>query len=282
MFFKWETINSDENIEGVKQRAGNCKSSVFPCDTTPKSISSLWNAEPYTGHDLNTGSIFVLIDTEISKPLRIALLALYGKYINVTSSASSMHRPDLFEGAIDNLPSHTTYGISFVVNLRLIKRIITDFSFTFPPNSVSMELEEELHVFIHNFKEILTHFNISIPETNPIVCLSKISTNGMFHFSVRPIFLNTYAFILHTNLIIAEQFLRYTDGLLLACPHKVVFDAYTCESWGDDSIAIEGMMSKKQALTIYNQRKSHKRCEWGVICGAIKKLKIIVDSTDKL
>jgi hypothetical protein len=274
MFFKYEVINSNENIKGIRQRCGNCKSSTFPCSTVPKSIGNLWNSPSYTGHDLNLGSIFIMVDTEISKPLRIALLAHYGKYINVVSSASSMHRPDLFDGDIDNLPSHTTYGISFVVNLRLIKRIVPELNI--PDNAdVSIELKEELHVFIHNLKEILTHFKIAIPATITAPLLSNSGTNGMLHFSVRPIFINTYSFILHTNLIIAEQFLRYTDGLLLACPYRVVSAAYSCESWGDDSIAIGGVMSKKQATTMYNQRKNHKRHEWGIICN---ELKIIVDS----
>jgi len=269
MYFKYEIINTKENIEGVKQRCGNCKSSVFPCPTVPKSINALWNAEPHSGHDLNTGSIFVLIDTEISKPLRVALLAHYSKYINVVSSASSMHRPDLFEGAIDNLPAHTAYGISFVVNLRLIKRIVSELSI--PDNAnVSIELKEELHVFIHNLKEILTSFGIKLPATIAIPLLSNPTTNGMLHFSVRSILSTTYVFILHTNLIIAEQFLRYTDGLLLTNPRIVMANAYSCESWADDSIAIEGVMSKKQATTIYNQRKTHKRQEWRAICDELK------------
>lgn len=266
--FSWQIVNSSTNIEEVKKRAGNCKSDKFPCESIPKSLNTLWDAEPYTGHDLNLGSVFILIDTEMSKPLRILLLAHYGKYINVVSSASSMHRSDLFEGSVDDQSIDIQYGISFIANLRLIKRIISDLS---EPEKGNHKLVAEIKVFLKYCKDILNHFKIKIPVNNKAISIGCVSPRWRALAVSCSKVDDVLKLEIDTNIIICEQLLRYTNDMMILNKKEIVDSVYNASNWGEYRIKIELLASRIQLETIYNQRKNHKRKEWSVICREIER-----------
>jgi len=281
--FEWALINK---LSDIQERAGNCKSLLFPCKTAPKSINSLIHADPYSGHDLITNGQYILIDCCISKPLRIFLLLNYGQYIDVLSSQSLMHKPELAHTALENVSKTFTYGLSVSVNLRLIKRIYSDLSFIISINRLeesNLEQYQEICAFNKNLENIISHFKIPLPKAhpNPNDELDENITpakNTKFYFKILKStkFNDILKFKMTTNLIILEQFLRYTSDILFDNKQDIIKQVYTrCDSLTSNQINIQGLFSIEQLKIIYNQRKNHKRLEWKYICNYISKSSLI-------
>ena len=284
-------LQSEEERNVILSRAGNCKSDNFPCEVQPKGLASLVGSKAYTGHDVVLNGLYMLLDVEISKPFRCALLMKYGKYIDVVSSASSMHRPDLLEANlldvtncktdVENISNSTRYGISFSINFRLAKRILSDLEGKY---SYWSHLGEEVEEFKEVIKQVLRQ---GCPFAEAVISKPELptdSTKDLIAFypaygepiGATEFYLNegdphhhAGDFLISTNLIILEQFLRYTDGILLS-PFSVdeairELIAHKYSAWGTTRILLEGYITLEQLQTIKAQRATHKRREWRVV-----------------
>jgi hypothetical protein len=252
------------DIKDLQARAGNCKSLDFPCTLTPKSISALKNAPSYSGHDLILNGGYYLLDVVISKPFRILLLVNYGKYIDVVSSCSLMHKPEIASGvAIEDVYPNFAYGISFVMNLRLIKRIVSDLWGT-------MGADSELASFVIMLSTILINEGIAIPDGAPSRRIKEQATSMLYIPGLVITAEDGYnTFSLKCDLILAEQFLRYSNDIMITNKDEVVKRAYGAYRLGQTCIHIKGVISDDQLRTIRKQRANHKLKEWHRICKAI-------------
>ena len=251
----------------VEARSGNPKSLKFPCEDAPKSVPHLRNAAPNTGHDLHLNGLPLLVDFVASKRLRVLLLAQYGRFIHVVSSASLMHKPELSDTSVGDTPSTFRYGMSVMINLRLVKKMYAELC-------TIRHIDEEIDEWVEGLGKILIEYGIKLPE--PLVvnafeeacfCLEKedramlkAACEKVSGFQFDILKLNIYNF----NLSMYEQFLRYTSGTLFIPDYSGMFQKdYKI---GDRFFCFAALMTKEQAQIIVEQRKTHKLADWKVIC----------------
>jgi len=273
MIFKATPLFTPEQREMIETRSGNPKSLTFPCDVTPKSVKHLRNADPNTGHDLHLNGLPLLVDFVASKRLRVLLLARYGKFIDVVSSASLMHRPDLSDTSVDDTPSTFRYGMSVMMNLRIIKKMCAELC-------TIRHIDEEIDEFVIEIEKTLIDYGVTIPEPLPVETfenaqfkLEKAENKQRFIVGCGREFEWQYDFlklnIWFTNLSIYEQLLRYNSGILIPNPD---YDALFQKDYkiGGRFFCFAVLMTKEQAQIIINQRENHKLEDWRVICANLK------------
>ena len=271
-------LATEDGVKELFALAGNSKSMEYPCTTIPKALNQLISAEPYTGHDLVLGLIPVLVNCEISKPMRILLLFLYGKYMNI-SSQSLMHR-DLANKPLSEIDSDFAYGFSFTTNLRLLKRMVADLQ-----NWTNIQ---EVHDFVLTISLYLNDLGITDPQKTELsinfikeedypdienlcdpedLCSpegieSPIISHMGYYFEAK---------FLNYDLSMIEQLLRYTSGALfirMDNPDRL-FQNYKLT---DKRVSVVGLFTEDQLKTIVKQRSNHKLKQWHGICDEIREM----------
>jgi len=253
----------DSYTEQLLALAGNSKSFDYPCQNVPKAIDNLIQSEPYSGHDLVTGLLPVLVNCELSKPERCLLLFNYGKYMNV-SSQSLMHR-NLANLPLEEVDTSFSYGFSFVANVRLFKRMLMDFPITGQENNKGLD---DLLTSISEF--LRSHFDININH------VENDSFNYFKHdgvsFQINSRKVNKNAWYIRFNgfdLSFIEQLLRYSSGTVWTGLGKNLFRKGKIT---DTQYGVEGVFTLKQIQVIISQRINHKLPQWQLVCEKLKEL----------
>lgn len=259
----------------IEARSGNPKSLIFPCTDIPKSITHLRNASPNTGHDLHLNGLPILVDFVSSKRLRVLLLSEYGPFINVVSSASLMHKPELSNLSVEETPCTFRYGMSIVVNLRLIKKMCSELSTI---RHIDIEIDE----FVEHLEEVLVDNNIKIPDPSPVDRFENAIFTGELEYSKncwKEVYIETYkhlscpscleVVLVGLNLSMYEQIMRYNSGKLLI---KRGYQGLFRRDYkiGDRCFSCTCMILEDQARIIVEQRQTHKLHDWQIICEELK------------
>ena len=270
MEFTVTPLFTPEQREMIEARSGNPKSLTFPCEDTPKSVTHLRNAAPNTGHDLHLNGLSVLVDLVVSKRLRVILLYRYGKYLNVVSSASLMHCPSLVSEPIEEVNASFQYGISIMMNLRVMKKMCAELS-------TIRHLDAEIDDFVTNLEDTLEVNGVQKPQ--PIVVrefeyLRCTGTGTPVHFRRLYVSIDDRSNTLSMtglSLIILEQFLRYSSGII---HHKLHLNGVFNPSCliGGRHFSLVSALTKEQAEIIIKQRKGHKMEDWAIIYDALNRL----------
>lgn len=276
MIFNTTPFFTPEQRKMIESRSGNPKSIAFPCEETPKSVKHLRDAAPNTGHDLHLNGLPLLVDFIASKRLRVLLLAEYGKFTNVVSSASLMHKPELSDVSVEGTPCTFQYGMSVVVNLRLIKKMCAELC-------TIRHIDGEVDELVVELEKVLTEHNIKVPDPLPVTRFEEADFKGLLEYCKgcwEEVNIMNLSWIRSNrcieialeglNLSMYEQLLRYNSGILLIKRgyYGLFRDDYTI---GDRAFSCTLVMMEDQARIIVEQRKNHKLKDWQIICKALER-----------